>query len=861
MLQYKKQSVDLQGNNKDLKLELERSRLTMEDENSRLQAKIQLQEARLRRLETENGDMDEVLVKLEAEQQNTESLRQVNVILREQLDSSNKETLKLGETVQRLRKELDEANEESDRLREEKLHISGMVASDENKMSELWKAFTMLKRSFNEVRNETEKDLVNLKGDVTRSKRQMHAACLNLNANMRNAEPRQSLERVSGEKSQVEEQLREKVREMIQMQDEYETEKNQLKASMARLQGELDQSADALKSAQEHQITRTIDMSHLTSQPELDELVEQKSHLEQILRDIANCVIADTELAVQLPEADALKPANERSISPARSGSPSRRRRLRSPGRAVSPSFANSTYDAVAGSLQKRQLQVQELKAKLEASQDAGTALRQKYAAAENQIHELEGAISATRNRLEETINEKNDAQRDINRNQASLETVAAEKDGLNRTRNQLQGTVDTQHIELEKLRMSFGEAQQSRDRTLEERDELGAALKRRDDDEKRLNRNIELLEARGSSLREELVVMREQLKKSELERDVAEQDRLETSEALQRAEVAQAESELLVNRLRTDEAGSRDQLAKLSTMNEGLAADKVELCRTIAHLEEKIVHLDQLKQEVEEEKALIRHELIKTEQVAADLKGQTATLDCSLLDNEKSRSRLESEIQDLNRDKNALKETIGALERQQAHLEDELSGTREELEKSGLQLTRLNKEKGELTKEKATLLVERASSERQNRTLTEELAVVKSDKEGLETNLYEAQQSNAALEQKRAALEQDVQSALLRNEALQAEVARTRKEMQVELEKASGELEQTIAKLNENERTYKLQMKKLNQIKDEDCDKLQREKDAQRAKYEKAKEGALFEHAKEKEDLITQARRGEHYY
>ena len=129
----------------------------MEDENSRLQAKIQLQESRLRRLETENGDMDEVLAKLEAEQQNTESLRQVNVILREQLESSNKENLKLSESVQRIRRELDEAHEEADRLREEKLHISGMVASDENKMSELWKSFTMLKRSFNEVRNETEK--------------------------------------------------------------------------------------------------------------------------------------------------------------------------------------------------------------------------------------------------------------------------------------------------------------------------------------------------------------------------------------------------------------------------------------------------------------------------------------------------------------------------------------------------------------------------------------------------------------------------------------------------------------------------------------------------------------------------------
>ena len=41
--------------------------------------------------------------------------------------------------------------QESDRLREEKLQISGMVASDENKMSDLWKSFLVLKRSFNEV--------------------------------------------------------------------------------------------------------------------------------------------------------------------------------------------------------------------------------------------------------------------------------------------------------------------------------------------------------------------------------------------------------------------------------------------------------------------------------------------------------------------------------------------------------------------------------------------------------------------------------------------------------------------------------------------------------------------------------------
>ena len=87
---------------------------------------------------------------------------------------------------------------------------------------------------------------------------------------------------------------------------------------------------------------------------------------------------------------------------------------IRSPGRAVSPTFANSTFDAVAGSLQKRQLQVQELRAKLEASQDAGGNLRQQLADAENQNHGLETQIVLTNQKLEDAVTEKNDIKRDL---------------------------------------------------------------------------------------------------------------------------------------------------------------------------------------------------------------------------------------------------------------------------------------------------------------------------------------------------------------------------------------------------------------------------------------------------------------
>ena len=209
---------------------------------------------------------------------------------------------------------------------------------------------------------------------------------------------------------------------MIEMQDDHEKDKGVLKHKIAQMQGELEQARDSLKHERENAESKN-DLSALTfatAQPgEIEDLNEQKAHLEQVLRDIANCVIADTELSVQIPEADALR--NDGSRSTVRSQSPSRRsRRLRSPGRSVSPTFANSTFDAVAGSLQKRQLQVQELRAKLEASQDAGANLRKQLGESENQISEFEATIALTNQKLEETINEKNDAKREINQNKVN---------------------------------------------------------------------------------------------------------------------------------------------------------------------------------------------------------------------------------------------------------------------------------------------------------------------------------------------------------------------------------------------------------------------------------------------------------
>ena len=55
--------------------------------------------------------------------------------------------------------------------------------------------------------------------------------------------------------------------------------------------------------------------------------------------------------------------------------------------------------------------------------------------------------------------------------------------------------------------------------------------------------------------------------------------------------ERANAEIELSLNKLKTEEASLRDQLAKMQALNEGLAQDKVDLHKVIAEVRNEKSH------------------------------------------------------------------------------------------------------------------------------------------------------------------------------------------------------------------------------------------------------------------------------
>ena len=93
--------------------------------------------------------------------------------------------------------------------------------------------------------------------------------------------------------------------------------------------------------------------------------------------------------------------------------------------------------------------------------------------------------------------------------------------------------------------------------------------------------------------------------------------------EALSRTELGNAELELEVNKVKTEEASLRDALLKMQALNEGLGQDKIELNKIIMQMEAEKAHLLQEKAGVEQEKFGLKEELVRVEQEKQDVENE----------------------------------------------------------------------------------------------------------------------------------------------------------------------------------------------------------------------------------------------
>jgi phage-related minor tail protein len=61
-------------------------------------------------------------------------------------------------------------------------------SAEHGRLLSLWRSVVAFRRQFSEMKAATERDLSNIRADVTRAARGMHSACLNLTANLKQQE-------------------------------------------------------------------------------------------------------------------------------------------------------------------------------------------------------------------------------------------------------------------------------------------------------------------------------------------------------------------------------------------------------------------------------------------------------------------------------------------------------------------------------------------------------------------------------------------------------------------------------------------------------------------------------------------------
>ncbi|XP_078741759.1 ciliary rootlet coiled-coil protein 2-like, partial [Lampetra fluviatilis] len=348
-----------------------------------------------------------------------------------------------------------------------------------------------------------------------------------------------------------------------------------------------------------------------------------------------------------------------RSPSPPAPGRVSVRARARS----LSPTVADSAFCAVRTGLYKRQMQVQELRGRLEASSASATSLRRQLSRCVSERRRLEERAQGERHEAQEARRGREEARRENQRLLASGEALASEKSSLAQRLQALS-------LQLEQLvserDAALATAQHEQQRRQEAHQEKVAVEGDRDRAAKELERGhkvVEQLEEKNSSLRKEISTLSESLRRCELQTELLGAERNQLTDALAKAELRASELELALGRGRSEEASLRHSLAKLGALNEGLAQDKVQLSHALMQAEEAKRLLSAERRDAEQRGAEEAKRLLSAERRDAEQRGAAARADLQ---------RLERDQLALGSEKRGVDETLALAQLSHGRLHEE---------------------------------------------------------------------------------------------------------------------------------------------------------------------------------------------
>nr|KAF6449946.1 ciliary rootlet coiled-coil, rootletin family member 2 [Molossus molossus] len=793
---------------------------------SRYHAVSERLQARLRRSELEHSaDLEEALGRLEAAEQRSISLSQVNTLLREQLGHMKKANDKLAEELAGTtgsvlplqgQLELREAQRWTERQSRPRL---GVQTRD---FVLLWRQVTGLRAHLAELRSASERGLADMQADTARTAQRLHTACLNLDSNLRlsassaaGARERQALRG-----AWLEQQLRDKVREMLQLQGRWDAEKVALQARLSEqvllVQKLTEQNSrkDRTISSLRTEVQRLAAQHHRGAQLEADDLKVEVESLRRVLNIITEVAQADSGVPepVRSRSTDGEK-AQGHLRSPTRSTSP---HWGSSPPRARSPAALDPALRAVHTAIERHRQQEQELRLQLGSSQVVMTRLRE-------QLAETRRELRASRRLLQECEQERGGLldrlevqSQEAQQCRAASELLEREKKALETEVEALRGEVDARGVDLRRREAENAALQSSLLLRTRQKEELETSQGR-----------LEQLEEKVSELREELVSAQEALSAAQRQRDVLEREREALRGSLARAESSNAALELLVTRLKSEGVQQRDSLAKMAALLEGLAQDKGTLTHLVLQLQQEGHQLREQERVLRQERAAAREQLARAERQLEHLEGQADRL-------QQERAQLQEQVHQVTCKKQALEEQLAqSLQDQEAQMDT---------------LRRALQEKETLSETRAQLLAKQEALERQGQLAAEEAADLRAQRDALESSLREAQQLAERLQAQQGHLEAEAQSARRARQTLQVELEQVRgawAARETQLEWDVGRLRRQAA---QQEREARLALESQALAHRGDLAQLQREKETLSLSLTEEKELAACRLDQEKE-------------
>ncbi|XP_034387086.1 rootletin [Cyclopterus lumpus] len=785
VLQYKTRCGELEEQVLEKTSESEKMRLL-------LQAHLDSAQRQQRTEQDLNVAIQNKSAQLEEEQKRCASLSQVNSMLREQLEEAGTVNQGLTESLWKAREDTDLCDS---RLRREQETCASRLSREQARVRALWRQAASLRTTFTQLRTFTDRTLSDIRGECVATGRQLHVACMTTEAKVTQESTSSGVEM-----STLDRQLKDKLKEAMQLQGRWDAEKVELNSRVLELtdavkhlrgqSGEKDSSLNTMQISLDRMETRRTE-----EKAEMEVLHTEIQALQNILCHVHQLVGGE----------------GDGSGSESASSSPLH---CRSP-------LRNTTLMAVHSALSKHQKQTQDLRGRLDAALEQVETLRDHLQERDTERRELEQRIQEVRRESQEAKTALEENLREGHRYRCSLELMSSEKASMEKRLSGLRQEADSRRAELEALRSSSLELQRQRDLLRQQREDLEMQLARQRTEAQRGERSLEELEGKHSILHRELVTVKEALSQITLQKEVLEDDKASLTLALSKMEAQSAAHELALTRLQHQEAALKDSLAKMAALSEGLAKDKVELNRILLQTEGEKTELGGRRREAEMERAAARVETARGQQEMMNLLAEKQALESSYGHSQDLCQRLEAEL-------SLLHEEHSQVNRQMQTVSEELCACRKELETQTTALQRATHDREELAKARAALDVKLSSADRKACGLTQELVALRAEKESLETALYETQELASSLEAECTRMEGERRSLLLANEALTRDAARMRVDAELQLAQAAQERSKLEEKLAQVERNALLTLNCKEQIHREQLEAERRQKEQQ---------------------------------